>query len=245
MGIGSKAARLGRWALELAGGSSDQVHKVVSPRHKPANSSSGYDDALYVDFMDAFRDVSAAEVAMRRYIPVLVEAGGGPVLDLGVGRGEFLRMLLAAGLDARGCENNAAEQSVSVASGLNVELAHATEYLSRFDDSSVAGITAIQVVEHLQPEYLLELLTLVGRKLCPGGVVILETPNMLNWLVQQNFWLDVSHVRPYPPDTLQFHLENAGLREFEFWYSSPQTQGVSACFDARRNYGDVTLVGRK
>ena len=133
-------------------------------------------------------------------------------------------MMLAAGIDAVGCEINTAEYEVLVERGLPVTLADAREFLSAFKPESLAAVTAVQVVEHLQADYLVELLTSIGSELAPGGVVVLETPNMLNWLVHQNFWLDISHVRPYPPATLQFYLREAGLRGFELWRSSPRAR---------------------
>jgi len=123
------------------------------------------------------------------------------------------------GLSARGCEINEAEQKVLAERGLPVVLADARGYLEDFEDESIAAIAAIQVVEHLEPQYLLDVLQLIGRKLASGGAVIIETPNMLNWVVQENFWLDVSHIRPYPPETLKFYLDTAGVSEFELWYS--------------------------
>ena len=68
---------------------------------------------------------------------------------------------------------------------------------------------------------------------------------MLNWLVQQNFWLDVTHVRPYPPQTLQFYLQAAGVSQFETWYSGPQPLVTATDLDERCNYINVALVGRK
>ena len=168
-------------------------------------------DGLYVAFEDVFYDPDRVRPMMERYLPLLKErAALGQVVDIGAGRGEFLDMMLAAGIDAVGCEINTAEYEVLVERGLPVTLADAREFLSAFKPESLAAVTAVQVVEHLQADYLVELLTSIGSKLAPGGVVVLETPNMLNWLVHQNFWLDISHVRPYPPATLQFYLREAG-----------------------------------
>ena len=235
-----------RRVVGLRSGPVDPVLRVAAPVLEPSACFHATETDPYVAFEDVFYDTHVASALMREYLPVLKPAAGqGPVLDLGVGRGEFLRLLLGAGLDAQGCEINAVEQETLVASGLPVTLADAASYLGRFEDGSVSAIAALHVVEHLEPDYLLRLLDLIGRRLRPGGVVLLETPNMLNWLVQQNFWLDITHIRPYPPLTLQYHLQGAGVRRFEIWYSGPQLPLSGPNADDRLNYGNVAIIGWK
>lgn len=246
LGLRQSVRNLARRVVGLGTGPVEPTLRIVSQRLEPTRRFDEAGDDLYVAFEDVFYDATVVASLMRQYLPVLESsAASGLIVDLGVGRGEFLEMLLDAGLDAQGCEINAAEHSVLASRGLRVALADASRHLETFDDDSIAAITAIQVVEHLRPEYLLDLLHLIGRKLRTGGVVIIETPNMLNCLVQQNFWLDVSHIRPYPPETLQFYLQNAGLTEFEVWYSAPQPPVTGPEADGRSNYGNVTLVGHK
>ena len=200
----------------------------------------------YVAFEDVFYDHEVVKALLGQYLPLF--DGIAPqeaVVDLGVGRGEFLEMLLGAGLNASGCEINEVEFRVLKGRGLPVTLQDAKAYLGAFPDGSIAAVTAIQVVEHLQPDYLVSLLELVGRKIQAGGLVLLETPNMLNWAVQQNFWLDLTHVRPYPPETLQFLLQRAGIRRFEKLYSAPVPPEGGPDADAKVNYGNVALLGFK
>ena len=54
-------------------------------------------------------------------------------------------------------------------------------YLSSAEDGSLGGIFAAQVVEHLEPSYLLRFLDLAFAKLNPGGTLVLETLNPACW----------------------------------------------------------------
>jgi O-antigen chain-terminating methyltransferase len=81
------------------------------------------------------------------------------VIELGSGRGEFLELLKARGVAARGIEGDA------------------LTFFQALDDASVGGVFSTQFVQHLPPAYLVRLLETVARKVRPGGLVILETTN--------------------------------------------------------------------
>lgn len=212
--------------------------------HSDFGKTASPDD--YISFESVFYNPDAVIAQMREYLPVIESVQHlGQLVDIGVGRGEFLRLLRDTGVSATGCEINAAEFGILRQQGLPVALADGLQYLDGFEDGSLAGVTAIQVVEHLQPGYLERLLARIGDKLASGGLVLLETPNMLNWMVQRDFWLDSSHVRPYPPQLLQYHLQRAGLHAFELWYSNPTTGGGPGSLEPERDFGTVALLGWK
>lgn len=168
-------------------------------------------------FEDKFRG-SPVEICRRlsTYLPLLEETGlreiGLPLLDLGSGRGEWLQLLaeheyLAAGIDA-----NEAAVSRSRTAGLDVAQGDVFDDLRQRPDGSVSGVTAFQVVEHLDPRRLGELLRQIHRVLASGGLTILETPNPENITVGTvSFHLDPEHVKPIPPALLEFHAHRAGF----------------------------------
>jgi len=83
----------------------------------------------------------------------------------------------------------------------------------------LAAITAIQVVEHLDVEALLEFLDIAMRALAPGGLLLLETPNPANLTVGANsFYLDPSHERPLPAELLSFLVRSRGFADVEVRY---------------------------
>ena len=106
-------------------------------------------------------------------------------------------------------------------SGLDVEVADAITVLERQPDSSLGGVVAIQVVEHWTPEVLFEFLRHARRAIAPGGVLLLETINTNSLSAWRAFYMDPSHVRPVPPESLRFHAEAAGFAELRIEFRSP------------------------
>src|SRR5262249_8642773 len=130
----------------------------------------------YVGFEDCFRG-SRDEIRHRleSYLPFF--SGASDVLDIGCGRGEVFRRHRNAGVAARGIDVNHEMAEFCRARGLDVTEADAVGYLSSLPDGSLGGLFAAQVVEHLQPAYLLRFLELAHHKLKPGAHLILETLN--------------------------------------------------------------------
>jgi len=92
------------------------------------------------------------------------------------------------------------------------------------DDASLDGIFIDQVVEHLEPSFLVRLLALCHKKLKYGFYLVAETVNPLSFFSFANFYIDMSHVRPVHPETLRFLFDNAGFRELEVNFHSPVTE---------------------
>jgi O-antigen chain-terminating methyltransferase len=133
-------------------------------------------------------------------------------LDIGCGRGEWLSILQAAGYRGIGIDMSALAVQQCLAAGLEAEQSEALDYLKRQPDASLSVITAFHVVEHLPMDCLLALLPLARKKLCVGGVLVVETPNPANLLMgAHHFWNDPTHVRPIPADFLEFSLRYFGF----------------------------------
>ena len=174
-------------------------------------------DAEYKLFEDRFRGSEAA-IAQRLsvYLPLLAGIAtraetDRKALDIGSGRGEWLRLLSEHGWSATGVEPNSIADA-SQGTGATVVRADALEYLKGCDDASFALVTAFHVVEHLETDYLLRMLRQIRRVLAPGGLMVLETPNPENLTVASwSFRLDPTHKAPIPPVLLQYHAEAAGF----------------------------------
>ena len=157
---------------------------------------------------------------MQSYLPVF--AGATDVLDIGCGRGEFLELLAGAGVRARGIDLNHEMAELCRARGLDVTEADAVGYLSTLEDASLGGIFAAQVVEHLQPEYLLRFLELAFHKIRPGGRIVLETLNPACWVAFfESFIRDITHVWPLHPETLKYLVIASGFSRADLEYRSP------------------------
>jgi len=175
----------------------------------------------YLAFEDRFRG-SRDEIRARMatYLPLF--DGASDVLDVGCGRGEFLELLASAGITARGLDLNHEMVETCRANGLDVTEGDAVGYLSSLPDGSLGGLFAAQVVEHLEPAYLLSFLELAFHKLRPGGRLVLETLNPSCWVAFfESYIRDITHVWPLHPETLQFLVVASGFTSADVEYRSP------------------------
>jgi O-antigen chain-terminating methyltransferase len=190
----------------------------------PTGSSSqldAVDSHKYVGFEDQFRG-SPAEIRQRvsEYLPLFL--GMKDVLDVGCGRGEFLALLAEHGVAACGIDVNAAMVDVCRQQGLDVVEADGLQYLRSLPDGELGGLFAAQVVEHLEPRYLAQLLDAAFDKLRPGSPIVLETINPACWFAFfESYIRDLTHVRPVHPDTLKYLLIATGFQHVEIRYRAP------------------------
>jgi SAM-dependent methyltransferase len=175
----------------------------------------------YVGFEDRFRG-SRDEIRSRleAYLPIF--SGATDVLDIGCGRGEFLNLLREHGIGGRGLDLNHEMVEVCRTQGLEAAEGDALGYLRSLPDQSLGGLFAAQVAEHLEPDYLLELLEEAFVKLRPGAAIVLETINPACWFAFFSSYIrDITHVRPLHPDTLSYLLTAHGFQEVTVRYSAP------------------------
>jgi SAM-dependent methyltransferase len=175
----------------------------------------------YVGFEDRFRGAEEdIRARLEAYVPYF--AGAADVLDVGCGRGEFLELMRAAGVSARGLDVNAAMVEVCRAKGLDAVRGDALGYLGSLPDESLGGIIAVQVVEHLDPDYLMRFLQAAFHALRPGSHIVLETINPTCWVAFfESYIRDLTHVRPVHPETLQYLLLASGFHQVDIVYRSP------------------------
>jgi len=174
-------------------------------------------DAMYVSFEDRFRGTRAdIKERLKVYLPYVKETlektGGGLILDVGCGRGEWLELLKENGIKAVGVDINRVMVNQCKELDLNVIEADAIEYLRKQKNNTFSVITGFHIVEHLPLKTMIALFDECLRVLKPGGMVIFETPNPENLIVGAcNFYTDPSHRNPIPPETLKFLIEARGF----------------------------------
>ena len=175
----------------------------------------------YASFEDLYRG-SEDEIRARMadYVPLF--AGARDVVDIGCGRGEFLGLLRDAGIAARGVDLNHEMAERSRAQGFAVEETDALSFLAAAPPESLGGLIASQVVEHLEPDYLLRMLAAAQAALRPGATLVLETINPACWSAFfESYIRDLTHVRPVHPDTLKFLVMAAGFADVRIQGRSP------------------------
>jgi SAM-dependent methyltransferase len=195
----------------------------ASPRSQEgaAAFTPALDAYKYVGFEDQFRgSQEAIRERLQSYLPYFEATTD--VLDVGCGRGEFLDLLKERGIQARGLDLNHEMVEVCRARGLDVVESDAASYLEALPDGSLGGLFAAQVVEHLQPAYLLRLLEIAYHKLKPGAPIVLETLNPACWTAFfDSFIRDITHVWPLHPDTLRYLVLASGFSSARIEYRTP------------------------
>ncbi len=156
----------------------------------------------------------------KNYLPYFKDRE--PVLDIGCGRGEFLELLREAGIRASGVDTNQEMVRHCRSKGLEARFEDGLTYLKGLTDQSLGGIFLSQVIEHLAPEVLRELVRVSFAKLRPGGILMAETinPQCLSTF-SGAFYLDLSHKNPIHPEAARYLLESLGFRQVELLYVSP------------------------
>ncbi len=201
---------------------SERVDSEVSDLRESIAAVVAKDDVSidYFKFENKFRGSEEKIMEMQRKYLKYFE-GVENVLDIGCGRGEFLRLLKEKGISSKGIDINATFVDHCIKANSNVEFVDANSYLIGLEDDSLDGITAFQVIEHLDKKYLIDLITLCYKKLKKGACLVFETPNPKALSVFVNsFYIDLSHKNPIHPQALLFLMESQGFTEAEIAYTS-------------------------
>jgi 2-polyprenyl-3-methyl-5-hydroxy-6-metoxy-1,4-benzoquinol methylase len=206
----------------------------------------------YLRFAERFRGSAAfVKAGQQFYVPHF--AGCKEVLDIGCGRGEFLELMRDAGVAARGIDLSREFVDLCRAKALAAEVADLFAYLTGLPDASLDGIFSAQVVEHLAPARLPEMVRLSAQKLRRGGVLAIETPNPECLAIfATHFYLDPTHARPIPHALLAFYMEEYGIGRIEVHQRSPAIESMPALAELPADFRqaffgglDYAIIGKK
>jgi 2-polyprenyl-3-methyl-5-hydroxy-6-metoxy-1,4-benzoquinol methylase len=171
-------------------------------------------------------------------------AGLSDILDIGCGRGEFLEVARDAGIAARGIDANPENVGLCRAKGLDAEVADMFDHLRRQPDESLGGVFCAQVIEHLAPPLVAELIRQLGAKVRRGGLAAFETPNPECLAIfAAHFYLDPTHTRPVPAALLAFYLEEAGFGNIEVRYLAPASESFPALAEIPERFRESFFGG--
>ncbi|MGH9786896.1 MAG: class I SAM-dependent methyltransferase, partial [Terriglobia bacterium] len=130
----------------------------------------------YFQFERNFRGTEE-EIRARQnfYLPYF--RGRNNVLDIACGRGEFLELMRELKVPSRGVDLDADMVGRCREKGLDVIQGDVFAHLAGTAAGTLDGIFSAQFVEHLPPETYARLIAECAKKLAPGGVLAIETPN--------------------------------------------------------------------
>jgi len=190
------------------------IQKSASPASTPTVTTN------YFLFEERFRG-SREEIKQRQlaFLPYFEKCSR--VLDIGCGRGEFLEILKDHDIGGIGVDSDPDMVAYCRSRQLVVEHSDAIAYLETLADNSLDGIFIDQVVEHLEPDYLIRLLALCHQKMKFGYHIVVETVNPLSFVSFVNFYIDMTHTKPVHPEALKFLIGLVGFKEIETTVSTP------------------------
>lgn len=147
-----------------------------------------------------------------RYVRHFFDAPG-RVLEVGSGKGVMLGLLREAGIAAYGLDLSEEAVEVCRKKGLEVVLGDVRPHLESLPAESLGGIFCAHVIEHMPPVDAVAFIAECHRVLRRRGRVVLITPNARDLRTTERFWLDLTHVRPYPEKLLRVLLTKQGFGE--------------------------------
>ncbi len=190
----------------------------------------------YVEFEATFRGPESRVLDIQRaYMPLL--AGHAPVLDVGCGRGELLDLLREQQIAASGVDSDAGMVAHARAKGHDVALGYGNEHLRGLESGSLGAIVALEVVEHMPYQSLMEFLDLARSRLRDDGLLIFETVNPHAVHAMKAFWVDPTHQHPIFPEVALELCRLVGFAQ-AFWFH-PSGTGE---FEADRNHEPIYAV---
>ncbi len=147
-----------------------------------------------------------------KYVKHFLDASG-KVLEVGSGKGVMLGLLRNAGIAAYGLDLSEEAAEICRKKGLEVVLGDVLSHLESLPAESLGGIFCAHVIEHMPPTSAVAFIAECRRVLRQRGRVVLITPNARDLRTTERFWLDLTHVRPYPEKLLRVLLTKQGFRE--------------------------------
>jgi len=170
------------------------------------NQSIDYDDYalswMHIKTLRDYREQLAADFTQALSSLAL------PVLDVGCGSGDFLKLLSERGLDAIGIEPSSSLVEIARSSGYQV----IQDYVrpESLEALSLGGFTCLQVLEHLESP--VSFLRTLRQALSHGGVGVVEVPSLEKITEGRRFYdFFGDHLNYFNARTLRMCCELAGF----------------------------------
>lgn len=201
----------------------------------------------YLLFENEFRG-SVALIRKRQEPYIAYFKGCKNVLDIGCGRGEFLKLLKKERIPFLGIDNTNEMVVYCHRKKLKVLETDLFDYLLQCKDNLHDGMIAIQVVEHLNSQRVQNFVKLCFDKIKKDKYVVFETVNPLCLQALSYFWSDLTHEKPLVPQVLRHIFKQYGFSQVDIIGRTPVFPNVPD-FIINPNdlaiYGDYAIIARK
>lgn len=185
----------------------------------------------------------AASLIYRRDIrPLLPLPTAGPVVDIGCGQGDLVRLLQADGFYAEGIDVSPEQVTLAQAAGVSHIRQGDFRAILAALPAHYAAITATDFLEHLTKPEVLQTFDDVAAALVPGGVFVARVPNAVSPLGGHIMDDDFTHQTSFTARSIRQLAAAAGFESVLVRSSSPVVHGptsagramlwqvVSACY---------------
>lgn len=139
------------------------------------------------------------------------------VVDFGCGDGTFLDILQQKGIKSLGVELDPVQAKAAKAKGIEV-FTDDIRNISQVLEQPMDALIMAHIIEHFDPMDIIPVLWQVLQKNRPHKMLII-TPNIGHQQVLENFWLDISHKRPYPLQLLQAIMHHLGFPNIQMGHA--------------------------
>jgi 2-polyprenyl-3-methyl-5-hydroxy-6-metoxy-1,4-benzoquinol methylase len=169
-----------------------------------------------------------ASVMRKRFLPLLPTRKEAAILDIGCGYGNFLYFLQSQGYtETMGIDLNPQQLQVARRLGVrNVQCSEGKEFL-RTSVGQFDFVSAIDVLEHVPKDQVLDFLDLVYAALRPGGRFLCQVPNLAAFY-NPLFYMDFSHETPFTATSLKQVLQLAQFEDIRVLPMGPVAHGLKS-----------------
>lgn len=170
--------------------------------------------AAFSPEMRVFRENQLAEWVDRYNL------GGQRILEIGCGKGEYLSLLAAAGVQATGLEYARSAVTHCRRQGLDVLRGFLGRPTQQLPASPFAGFMSLNFMEHWPKP--VDTLRAMRHNLQPGGIGLVEVPNF-DMILKEGLYSEFisDHLSYFTRDSFTFALQRAGFEVLEIhsiWY---------------------------
>lgn len=173
-------------------------------------------------------DEATGLVYRRDIRPLLPPPEAGPVIDLGCGRGELVRLLQADGYYAEGIDISPEQTALAHAAGVTQIRQGDFRPILAEHPAHYAAITAIDLLEHLTKPEVMQTFDEVAAALAPGGVFVARVPNAVSPLGGHIRAGDFTHQTSFTARSIRQLAAAAGFESAIACSSPPVAHGLAS-----------------